>query len=240
MRRGAPRRAESMTPPDALRPPAFATAPRPRGTDGPVVPLAPGGLDRAAAVLARAFHEDPVMVHSVPDPARRPAALKVCFRSVLRYALRHGAVDSTPGGEGVLVRVGPGAAPASMAGMLRAGFLAWPGAFGAAGFGRVVRVMGTMDALHHRHAAGPHWYFWAMGVEAEARHGGLGARLLRHGLARADAEGLPVYAETFQPRMLPYLARFGFEVVEEVQAAGGGPRTWAVLRAPRAAPQGRA
>lgn len=199
----------------------------------PIVPVRPHQVEAASRALARAFHDDPFLRYVAPHDARRRAALPVAFGTLLGYAARYGAADTTPGVDGVLARVAPGGFPTRMAAMVRAGFWRLPAALGGRGFLRLVRMMAAMDRLHARAIAEPHWYFWAMGVEQEVRHHGLGARLLAHGLARADAEGLAVYGETFQPRMLPYLARLGFEVVAEADPPGGGPHLWALVRQPR-------
>lgn len=79
----------------------------------------------------------------------------------------------------------------------------------------------------------PHWYLAVIGADPAARGQGHGAALLRSGLAKADAAGLPVYLESSKPDNLPFYEHFGFTVLGEAQLPGGGPVLWAMRRAPR-------
>ena len=54
----------------------------------------------------------------------------------------------------------------------------------------------------------------------EAQGAGLGARLLRQGLARADAEGMPAYLEATNRRIAALYARHGFAVLGVVASPG--------------------
>jgi ribosomal protein S18 acetylase RimI-like enzyme len=70
------------------------------------------------------------------------------------------------------------------------------------------------------HPLAPHWYLPWIGVRPEAQGLGLGARLLRRGFARADAEGMPAYVEATNRRNAALYARHGFEVIGTVEAEG--------------------
>ena len=37
---------------------------------------------------------------------------------------------------------------------------------------------------------------------------------------------MPAFLETGNPRNVPYYERFGFRVIDEGDAPGGGPRIW--------------
>ena len=66
---------------------------------------------------------------------------------------------------------------------------------------------------------------------------GLGAALLREGLARVDADGLPAYLETPNPRTIPLYERHGFAVTAVAQA-GECPPVTCMLRTARTAAAG--
>ena len=68
--------------------------------------------------------------------------------------------------------------------------------------------METRGALHPEE---PHWYLPWMGVVPEAQGMGIGGTLLLEGLARADADRLPVYLEATTRRSAAFYARHGFE-----------------------------
>ncbi|MGW6917364.1 GNAT family N-acetyltransferase [Kitasatospora sp. NPDC054939] len=79
----------------------------------------------------------------------------------------------------------------------------------------------------------PHWYLAVIGSDPDGRGRGHGSALLRSGLARADAAGLPVYLESSKQANLPVYEHFGFSVLGEVRLPGGGPTLWAMRREPR-------
>lgn len=70
------------------------------------------------------------------------------------------------------------------------------------------------------HPSEPHWYLPWMGVVPEAQGMGIGGALLREGLARADADRLPVYVEARPNRSAAFYARHGFETRTTVDRPG--------------------
>ena len=78
--------------------------------------------------------------------------------------------------------------------------------------------------------AGPHWYLYLLAVAPAGRGGGLGPALLTHGLARADAGGLPVHLEATTTRSRDLYSRHGFAVVDVLEPTGPLPRNWAMTR----------
>jgi GNAT superfamily N-acetyltransferase len=89
-----------------------------------------------------------------------------------------------------------------------------------------LEVLGQMDELHPRE---PHWYLPWLAVDPARQGAGLGARLLEQGLARADAQRLPVFLETPNPRTVAFYERHGFAVVGVAQA-GACPPVTSMLR----------
>jgi GNAT superfamily N-acetyltransferase len=82
------------------------------------------------------------------------------------------------------------------------------------------------------HPQEPHWYLPLIGVEPAWQGRGLGAALLRAALAGCDAEGLPAYLESTNPRNRPLYERHGFEAVGEIRI-GTCPTIVPMLRRPR-------
>ncbi len=72
----------------------------------------------------------------------------------------------------------------------------------------------------------PCWFMDLVAVHPSARGRGLGRRLIEHGLAKAREDDLPTFLETAQRSNVAYYERFGFGVVGEKQAPGGGPTIW--------------
>lgn len=90
----------------------------------------------------------------------------------------------------------------------------------------VVRYLGE---LAHSRPEEPHWYLSMLGTDPVARGTGVGSRLLRAGLARAEADGVPVYLETMNSANLGYYERFGFRVVRVLNDSRY-PSTYCLMR----------
>jgi predicted N-acetyltransferase YhbS len=78
----------------------------------------------------------------------------------------------------------------------------------------------------------PHWALDSIAVDPALRRGGIGGLLIGHGLAMADADGLPAILETSRQHLVPYYGKFGFAVFKEGDGPGGGPHVWFMRRAP--------
>lgn len=189
---------------------------------------------QAAAVLNRAFRDDPLDSYLLPDPVRREQAFLPMWKAVVSHALAYGQVFTTAAVEGVACWLPPGRTDLGIWQMLRTG-LALPRSL--LGLGREARrrslaLVPETDKLHHDAIRAPHWYLWVLGVEP-ARHGqGIGGALLRSILDRADAEHTPCYLETVTPDNVAFYAKRGFQVVGEVQVVAG-LTIWAMVRVPQ-------
>ena len=91
------------------------------------------------------------------------------------------------------------------------------------------RLLNRTDAVHPHE---PHWYLALLGIDPSYQRTGAGAALLEPVLARCDEQRLPAYLETQKPENVSWYARFGFEVVEQVDI-GRCPPAWTMLRAAR-------
>jgi len=77
-----------------------------------------------------------------------------------------------------------------------------------------------LDKVHQRLIPGRHWYLLALGVEPSVEKERLCATLLEPILSRADAQGLPCYAETFNPKDLSFYKRLGFRIAGSGKSVG--------------------
>lgn len=202
---------------------------------GAVAPLVPARAGEAAAVLARAFSEDPAWVWALPDARRRERVLAWFFRAAIRYALRLGEVHATAGlPVGAAIVLPPARPLLDDLGLVRAGLWQMPLRAGPRGFARFVTQGRVLDERHARDVAPRHGYVWLLGVAEEQRGRGVGSALLRAVTARRDAEGVPTYLDTTNQRNLAFYARHGFAPVHEGVFPGGGCRYWTLLREPAA------
>ncbi|MDH5798918.1 MAG: GNAT family N-acetyltransferase [Paracoccaceae bacterium] len=91
------------------------------------------------------------------------------------------------------------------------------------------------ELLHRSEAyrpATPHWYLGLIAVDPVHRGKGHGTRLLEHGLALCDRDGLPAYLESTNAANLTVYKRAGFELLDEVQV-GTSPKRYPMLRPAR-------
>jgi GNAT superfamily N-acetyltransferase len=187
-------------------------------------------LEGAAAVLARAFRDYPMMRYVLPDEGRRARVLPGFLGPVVCYCLSYGGVYTTANLDGVACWLPPGAGASNPWRLIRSGMIFAPARIGPVAFGRFLGPARRMEAVHRSTVREPHWYLWAFGVEPGRQGGGIGGALLEPVLARADAGGTPCYLETHTGRNVRFYEKHGFEVAEEIE--GHGPRAWAMLRAP--------
>jgi ribosomal protein S18 acetylase RimI-like enzyme len=186
--------------------------------------------NRAAGVLARAFQHDPLYVRAIPDEGMRAAVLSWLFDRVVHYCLLYGIVHTTPALDGVVCWLPPGQTHLSFGRVVRSGLYATPVKMGWVAYRRFDTYMRYADGLHSRHAHGPHWYLWAVGVDPPCQGREIGSRLLEPVLATASADGAACYLETGIERNVGFYDRHGFGVVEVGRAPGLGVPVWAMLR----------
>ena len=173
----------------------------------------------AGALIARAFHHDPLNVHLYPDEGLRARVAPRMFEAFVRYDHLFGQVDCLDDFAAVASWQQPDdeETPERLA---RAGFDDLPAEVNVEALGA---VFGPIGAATERAAPGPHWHLRLLAVHPARQSGGLGATLLEHGLRRADATGHGVLLETFAERTVPFYLRNGFEVDRRRRRAGQRP-----------------
>jgi ribosomal protein S18 acetylase RimI-like enzyme len=199
-----------------------------------VIPLTPDNAPAAGDVLARAFMDDPLFRWCAPDEGRRTRFLSKCMAAFARYA--------APLGESLVSSDGSGAAlwlPPSEDGrvrrlpMLRAGIVGAMFSLGLDGSRRFMAAGDEIEAAHtHAMRDRDHWYLMDLGVDPARQSNGIGSALIAHGLARADASGLPCYLETQNERAVAFYERHTFAVIRDLDLPLGGPRLWTFVREP--------
>jgi ribosomal protein S18 acetylase RimI-like enzyme len=185
-------------------------------------------VPRLFAVLAAAFHDDPLNSWLAPDPGRRAATL------ASGMALELGAIYLPLGGcyttadlSGAALWAPPGHWKLPAARQLRL----LPSLARLFGLRRLPAVLSGLSTLERHHPDAPHWYLAILGVAPDRQGQGLGSALLAHVLARCDADNVGAYLETSNRRNLPLYRRHGFEVREELDISGG-PHLWTMWRDP--------
>jgi ribosomal protein S18 acetylase RimI-like enzyme len=196
------------------------------------ISLASAHTHQAMAALGRAFVEDPLIRYVVADDHKRSKLTHELYGGIIRYALLYGHAYTTASIAGAACWLPPGQSSPTLLRMLRAGMLKIPLRLGWKGYQRLNAFEAQAQAHHKRHAPGPHWYLWALGVDPAHQGKGLGGALLRPVLARADAEAMPCYLETQNRKNLPFYEQHGFQVSEQKEVFKNAVTTWAMLRQP--------
>jgi ribosomal protein S18 acetylase RimI-like enzyme len=210
--------------------------------------LGPTDLEVAAAVLSRAFEQEPGNLALLPDPETRRLIVEASARNTLRSALRFGTVHGAMAG-GDLAAIAlwhaPGARTSvgdrvrNVAGLSRGGRAVARGIPHAAAVVlrnvpegiAMVRERGRAVA---RASEGATWHLAFLGTAPDHRGRGLARALLDRQLARCDEDGAAVWLETTDPVNPPIYERFGFETVRHIAEAAWLPGLWVMRREPRA------
>jgi ribosomal protein S18 acetylase RimI-like enzyme len=93
----------------------------------------------------------------------------------------------------------------------------------------LAQVFERMSSFHPQE---PHWYLPLIGVDPARQGQRLGDQLMIHALARCDADGLPAYLESSNPRNIPFYERHGFEALGKILVRSS-PAIVPMLRKPR-------
>lgn len=180
-----------------------------------------------AAALARAFVDDPVCAFAWPDEAKRLQRSERSFATQMHALWGRREVHTDDTFSSVAVWAPPDEWQMPMAAVLRV--------VGASirtrvGLSALLAYLRT-DSLHPDE---PHWYLEFLGTLPEKQGNGLGGRVLTPVLDRADEEGIPVWAWSSNQRNLAFYHRYGFEVLDELPFAAGGPSIYPIRREPKA------
>jgi GNAT superfamily N-acetyltransferase len=186
-----------------------------------VRPATADDLDLLARIAAEGFYDDPVMSWALRDDDRRLGQLLLMFRGLAEDVLpprghafladgasacfwRDPSFDhqgDDDGGEG------DGESDEGT-----------PSPFDADELDRFA-ILRT--AMHEAHPTDAHWYLNVVSTLPSERSRGLGAAVLAPMIARADAESVPCYLESTNPRTRTLYYRHGFEDMGDIHLDDG-------------------
>jgi ribosomal protein S18 acetylase RimI-like enzyme len=184
-----------------------------------------------SVVLARAFHDDPVMVWMLPNVVRRARALPRMFATMTRHHFLPGGGAEVAGRDDAIGGATLWDPPGRWKTPQKEEWLMKP-AFVTAFRSRIPAAQKVADVMKEHHPEEPHWYLMVIGTDPSVRGKGFGEALMHSRLDRCDAEHAPAYLEASKPELVPYYRRFGFEVTGEIKLPDGGPSMWPMWRAP--------
>ena len=198
-----------------------------------VVRIKEAQIEATGALLARAFHFDPLAVHMIPDPDERARSLPLHFCAFVRLGYLSGQVFTTRGTpQGAAVWFGPGGWELGPEQLEEAGVNRLEHQLPQGAFGRLLSFFEHVDTFHKRDVPAEHWYLAILGVDPDLQGRRIGRGLLDPVFRRADESRLPCYLETGTESNVPYYRKLGFEVLVEGVEPGSGLRFWTLSRPP--------
>lgn len=184
-----------------------------------------------AAVLARAFYEDPAFLWMLPQPKTRESRARGVFATMLgTEALRHGAVEAACADSRIVggaIWLPPGHWAPTPSEQLRS----LPGYIRAFG-SRLGPATALLQSLARSHPTTPHWYLFAIGVDPSLQGRGVAGSLLRSRLERCDRSGESAYLEASNPTGIPVYQHFGFQPTAAPALPDGAPPITPMWRSP--------
>lgn len=171
-------------------------------------------------MLARAFADDPMMRWVIGDVADPVARIADYFRFIDEDFARLGMLWECGDAEGAAVWI-----PPDHAGLAEVDAATRPKVHAITDDGGL-RHDAFWDWIESRIPDEPMWYLDQIASDPACRGRGVGSALLAFGLEEARATSTPAFLETGNPRNLGLYERFGFRVVEDEDAPGGGPHIW--------------
>ncbi len=186
----------------------------------------------AAALLARAFQDDPFYRAILPDEDKRRKTSFWLHDKVLRYCFRYGTTHTLPSLEGVACWLHPGQTELTIGRIMRSGLLAMPLRMGPAAFVRFSTYTSYSSKLRRQKSPDTYWYLWVLGVDLPYQGRGVGGRLIRPVLEQADASRTACHLETENETNLAFYEKRGFRVVAEGRVPGLDLPTWSMTREP--------
>lgn len=180
--------------------------------------------EAAIACVVLAFAADPMARWTWPDSHQFLSSMPGLTRAFGGRAFEHSGAHTTDGYAGVALWLPPGVTPDedALADIMQ----------------RTVnssmrdQVFAVFEQMAKYHPAEPHWYLPLIGVDPARQGKGLGNALMAHALRRCDADRVPAYLESSNPRNISLYRRHGFEELGEIQV-DSSPTVVPMLRRPR-------
>jgi GNAT superfamily N-acetyltransferase len=185
-----------------------------------IVPVNASRLPVLAAVLGRAFRDDPMIRWPIGQNHDVQRRIVQHFTAIFGPLLDLGTMWEAQDAAGFANWVPPGGAGEALetTDQIRASLDRLTDDGGA-------RYDVLWEWVEDRVPADA-WYLDVLGVDPARQGEGIGSALIRSGLERASADGADAFLETSVPSNVAYYERFGFRVVEEGEPTADAPHIW--------------
>ncbi|MGC5309104.1 GNAT family N-acetyltransferase [Micromonospora zamorensis] len=177
----------------------------------------PADRDAVVASLVAAFVKDPVLRHLFPDEETYPRHAATFFGNLFDKRVHRSSIWTIGGGASVAIWEPPAAGHETSA------EVRYPADVQA-------RVQSYDEAVHAALPEFPFWYLGVLGTHPDSAGRGWGRAVMRAGLDRAAADGLPAILETSNRGNVELYRRAGWEVVGSLSEP---VPTWVMQQSPR-------
>ena len=193
-------------------------------------PAGLGDTVPAAALLSRAFADDPLMAWVIPDERVRRRRLPGLFAAQLGVARLGGFETDVMCAGGPILGCAlwslPGASPSVLQQLVTVATVP------LIPMSRLVVALSTFhESGRARPKEPPHWYLSLLGVDPPVQRTGVGRGLLTPRLARCDEARVPS-ALTSGEANVAYYEAFGYTATRKIEVSGNGPTHWVMWRDP--------
>jgi GNAT superfamily N-acetyltransferase len=189
----------------------------------------PADFDAVVDTITVAFHDDPVWSWAFPDEQRRPDQFRQWWPLFVESALPHGFTWMGERAEAIAMWTPPGLPELTVDAEARI-----PGLLTELLGERAPTVLQALLQFEAAHPHDePHYYLGFVATHDDHRGHGIGEALLAQNLELIDAEHLPAYLESSNPKNLARYERLGFWPREEVTLVGDGPTVTTMWRPAR-------
>jgi len=185
-------------------------------------------IDAVASIAAAGFYDDPVMSWVFPEADTRLEQLRFAFGGLARDFLADRGTVHLVDDACVTFWRRPGFSDDRAEGAGSEGGEMPSVPFTPDVLERFAILDQTMAAAHPHDA---HWYLNVISTMPERQGTGLGSRALREVLAVCDADGIPAYLESSNPRNMTLYRRHGFVQTGELPLPDG-PSLYPMWREP--------
>jgi ribosomal protein S18 acetylase RimI-like enzyme len=188
----------------------------------------PADIPVLAAVLARAFFDDPVATWAWKPDRLRMAALERFQATRMRQLIVHEEVWCSADRACAALWAPPGHWHST----LRETAELVPCFIRPRLIGRMPLVALGWEKLERGHPREPHHYLAVLGTDPTAQGRGIGSAVLQGVLEQCDRDSVGAFLESSKESNVAYYARHGFRVTDEVRLLRG-PSMWRMWRDPR-------
>jgi GNAT superfamily N-acetyltransferase len=184
--------------------------------------MRPDELPAVAALLARAFYDDPAMSWTFPRDGRRLGQAERFWTIRLSHMAPQEEIYVTDDLSGAAAWTLPDRWHVGLreTGKLTRLVL-------SPRLPMLLRGLRRLEGAHPH--VPPHFYLAVIGTDPSRQGEGIGTALLQPVLELCDRDGVPAYLESSKERNVDFYSRFGFRVMTEVRLPNGPPM-WPMWR----------